>query len=159
MQVAHPSHLLTYSVQLGKPLRYAVELSDASLTFCMKLYHSPVRFRLRVGHPFTNSPSKPPPMKLEPDLLEAKHWIYPLNKPKRDYQFNIVKHCLFENTLVALPTGLGKTFIAGVIMLNCMFNLIEHHIHTSFAEFRTNLQTIGGFRKARSFSWRPRSLL
>ncbi|KAK7064429.1 ATP-dependent DNA helicase mph1 [Favolaschia claudopus] len=60
----------------------------------------------------------PRPMKLRPDLLEAKHWIYPLNHPKRDYQFNIVKHCLFDNTIVALPTGLGKTFIAGVVMLN-----------------------------------------
>ncbi|OAX39009.1 P-loop containing nucleoside triphosphate hydrolase protein [Rhizopogon vinicolor AM-OR11-026] len=60
----------------------------------------------------------PPPMKLKVDMLEAKHWIYPLNQPKRDYQFNIVKHCLFDNTLVALPTGLGKTFIAGVVMLN-----------------------------------------
>ncbi|CAA7264708.1 unnamed protein product [Cyclocybe aegerita] len=60
----------------------------------------------------------PPPMKLTPDLLEAKHWIYPINHPKRDYQFNIVKNSLFENTLVALPTGLGKTFIAGVVMLN-----------------------------------------
>ncbi|KAI6134141.1 hypothetical protein EV401DRAFT_1909732 [Pisolithus croceorrhizus] len=60
----------------------------------------------------------PPPMKLKVDLLEAKHWIYPLNHPKRDYQFNIVQRCLFDNTLVALPTGLGKTFIAGVVMLN-----------------------------------------
>ncbi|KAH9950517.1 P-loop containing nucleoside triphosphate hydrolase protein [Amylocystis lapponica] len=60
----------------------------------------------------------PPPMKLVPDLLAARRWIYPLNQPKRDYQFNIVKHSLFENTLVALPTGLGKTFIAGVVMLN-----------------------------------------
>jgi ATP-dependent DNA helicase MPH1 len=59
-------------------------------------------------------------MKLKADPLSIKHWTYPLNKPKRDYQFNIVKHSLFENTLVALPTGLGKTFIAGVVMLNCM---------------------------------------
>ncbi|EPQ60917.1 P-loop containing nucleoside triphosphate hydrolase protein [Gloeophyllum trabeum ATCC 11539] len=61
---------------------------------------------------------QPPPMKLQPDRLAMKTWIYPLNKPKRDYQFNIVRNSLFENTLVALPTGLGKTFIAGVVMLN-----------------------------------------
>ncbi|KAI9512645.1 hypothetical protein F5148DRAFT_1145967 [Russula earlei] len=60
----------------------------------------------------------PPPMKLQPDLLAAQRWIYPLNRPKRDYQFNISRHCLFDNTLVSLPTGLGKTFIAGVVMLN-----------------------------------------
>ncbi|KAK7694443.1 hypothetical protein QCA50_001629 [Cerrena zonata] len=60
----------------------------------------------------------PPPMKLKPDLLSVRRWIYPLNQTRRDYQFNIVKKCLFENTLVALPTGLGKTFIAGVVMLN-----------------------------------------
>jgi ATP-dependent DNA helicase MPH1 len=58
-------------------------------------------------------------MKLKPDLLEAKHWLYPLNKPKRDFQYNIVKHSLFENTIVSVPTGMGKTFIAGAIMLNC----------------------------------------
>lgn len=62
-------------------------------------------------------------MKLIPDLLEAKHWIYPLNRPKRDYQYNIVKRCLFDNTIVALPTGLGKTFIAGVVMLNCKLSI------------------------------------
>ncbi|KXN84777.1 ATP-dependent DNA helicase mfh1 [Leucoagaricus sp. SymC.cos] len=62
--------------------------------------------------------SHPPPMKLKPDLLEAKHWLYPLNKPKRDYQFNIIKKSLFENTIISVPTGMGKTFIAGVVMLN-----------------------------------------
>ncbi|KAK9694808.1 3'-5' DNA helicase [Basidiobolus ranarum] len=45
-------------------------------------------------------------------------WIYPTNYPIRDYQFNIVSKALFENTLVALPTGLGKTFVAAVIMYN-----------------------------------------
>jgi ATP-dependent DNA helicase MPH1 len=29
------------------------------------------------------------------------------------------RNCLFDNALVALPTGLGKTFIAGIVMLNC----------------------------------------
>ena len=70
-------------------------------------------------------------MKLEPDLLAARRWIYPRNQEKRDYQFNIVKRCLFENTLVALPTGLGKTFIAGVVMLNCKSSYTEYYLHTN----------------------------
>ncbi|GAB1311136.1 3'-5' DNA helicase [Madurella fahalii] len=50
---------------------------------------------------------------------ELATWVYPLNLgPIRDYQFSIVKNGLFNNTLVALPTGLGKTFIAATIMLN-----------------------------------------
>lgn len=64
------------------------------------------------------SSRSPPLFKHKPDLLLAKHWIYPINIPKRDYQRNIVQDSLFENSLVSLPTGLGKTFIAGVIMLN-----------------------------------------
>lgn len=62
---------------------------------------------------------QPPPMKLTADRTATEAWLYPLNRPKRDYQFNIVRECLFNNTLVALPTGLGKTFIAGSVMLNC----------------------------------------
>ncbi|XP_017889156.1 uncharacterized protein LOC108630379 [Ceratina calcarata] len=52
------------------------------------------------------------------DISAGKTWIYPENYPIRDYQFNIVKSCLYTNTLVCLPTGLGKTFIAAVIMYN-----------------------------------------
>ncbi len=55
---------------------------------------------------------------LEIDEKAAETWLYPLNKPLRDYQYNIVKKCLFNNTLVCLPTGLGKTFIAAVVLFN-----------------------------------------
>ena len=52
------------------------------------------------------------------DCSAGDTYIYPINYPVRDYQFNIVKKCLFKNTLVCLPTGLGKTFIAAVVMYN-----------------------------------------
>ncbi|CAL7946688.1 unnamed protein product [Xylocopa violacea] len=52
------------------------------------------------------------------DLSAGKTWIYPENYPVRDYQFNIVQACLYNNTMVCLPTGLGKTFIAAVVMYN-----------------------------------------
>ncbi|KIW18174.1 hypothetical protein PV08_02462 [Exophiala spinifera] len=46
-------------------------------------------------------------------------WVYPTNLGRiRDYQYNIVHKGLFHNLLVALPTGLGKTFIAATVMLN-----------------------------------------
>lgn len=45
-------------------------------------------------------------------------WIYPTNLEIRQYQFNITQQCLFKNTLVILPTGLGKTFIAATVMYN-----------------------------------------
>ncbi|KAJ2951902.1 hypothetical protein O0L34_g4153 [Tuta absoluta] len=52
------------------------------------------------------------------DKLTGQTWIYPTNYPVRDYQFNIIKAAILKNTLVSLPTGLGKTFIAAVIMYN-----------------------------------------
>lgn len=48
-----------------------------------------------------------------------KTWVYPLNLGDiRDYQYSIVSNGLYNNLLVALPTGLGKTCIAATIMLN-----------------------------------------
>ncbi len=52
------------------------------------------------------------------DYSAGRTWLYPINMEKRDYQLRIVQTCLFHNTLVCLPTGLGKTFIAAVVMYN-----------------------------------------
>nr|XP_020446624.1 LOW QUALITY PROTEIN: Fanconi anemia group M protein [Monopterus albus] len=52
------------------------------------------------------------------DSSSAKVWIYPTNYPIRGYQLKISEAALFQNTLVCLPTGLGKTFIASVVMYN-----------------------------------------
>lgn len=52
------------------------------------------------------------------DLETGNVWIYPTNYPIRDYQYQIVEIALYKNTLVTLPTGLGKTFIAAVLMYN-----------------------------------------
>ncbi|KAJ7989258.1 hypothetical protein DPEC_G00317620 [Dallia pectoralis] len=54
----------------------------------------------------------------ELDGSSAQLWIYPTNYPLRDYQLKISEAALFQNTLVCLPTGLGKTFIAAVVMYN-----------------------------------------
>ncbi|XP_014274133.1 DEAD-box ATP-dependent DNA helicase Fancm [Halyomorpha halys] len=51
-------------------------------------------------------------------LDAGKTYIYPTNYPVRQYQATMVKTALFKNTMVSLPTGLGKTFIAAVVMYN-----------------------------------------
>ena len=67
--------------------------------------------------PLANKQEKPTHHKLVGDELTT--WIYPMNVGTiREYQFNIVARGLYHNLLVALPTGLGKTFIAATIMLN-----------------------------------------
>lgn len=71
----------------------------------------------RHAWPLVNKNEPPTHHELDPDAV--KTWVYPTNLGKiRDYQFNIVARGLFHNLLVALPTGLGKTFIAATIMLN-----------------------------------------
>ncbi|CAK7240916.1 MAG: 3'-5' DNA helicase [Sporothrix thermara] len=71
------------------------------------------------NHAFVSDrpPEKPTHHKIDKEAM--KTWVYPTNLgPIRDYQFSIVKSSLFNNTLVALPTGLGKTFIAATVILN-----------------------------------------
>lgn len=66
--------------------------------------------------------SASPPKEIENipgfDMEAGNVWIYPTNYPIRNYQFQIVEKALMMNTLVTLPTGLGKTFIAAVLMYN-----------------------------------------
>ncbi|KAH0544204.1 hypothetical protein FGG08_001649 [Glutinoglossum americanum] len=71
----------------------------------------------RRNWPPANSQEPPTHHKLDTKAMET--WVFPTNLGTiRDYQFNIVQKGLFHNLLVALPTGLGKTFIAATIMLN-----------------------------------------
>ncbi|ORY00223.1 hypothetical protein BCR34DRAFT_606324 [Clohesyomyces aquaticus] len=68
---------------------------------------------------FVATQREEPPTHHKIDREAMKTWVYPTNLGEpRDYQFNIVARGLFHNLLVALPTGLGKTFIAATIMLN-----------------------------------------
>ncbi|VEU34307.1 unnamed protein product [Pseudo-nitzschia multistriata] len=58
------------------------------------------------------------PVPHNPDA--ALTYIYPKHPdfPTRDYQLEITETALRYNTLVSLPTGLGKTHIAAVVMYN-----------------------------------------
>ncbi|KAI8583153.1 hypothetical protein K450DRAFT_117555 [Umbelopsis ramanniana AG] len=92
--------------------------------------NSPVNRQSGSGFSFntvTNAPAPQAPPAPPPEDAQCAHffdaeacttWVYPINYPIRNYQFNIVQRALFNNTLVAMPTGLGKTFIAAVVMYN-----------------------------------------
>ncbi|XP_052900196.1 Fanconi anemia group M protein homolog [Anopheles moucheti] len=81
-----------------------VELLDTSVT---DLMDDPYRMKLRRNSNCDGF-----------DQSLGDSWIYPANYPMRRYQFAITEAALFKNTLVVLPTGLGKTFIAAVVMYN-----------------------------------------
>lgn len=75
----------------------------------------PMSFEQDLSPPDKNEP--PSQHKLDEEAIAT--WVYPTNLGRiRDYQFNITQKGLFHNLLVALPTGLGKTFIAATVMLN-----------------------------------------
>jgi len=48
----------------------------------------------------------------------AVNWVYPISVPEREYQMTAISAALLTNALVCLPTGLGKTLIAAVVMHN-----------------------------------------
>ena len=67
--------------------------------------------------PLANKEEPPTHHGIDRQAMET--WVYPTNLGKtREYQYSIVRGGLYHNMLVALPTGLGKTFIAATIMLN-----------------------------------------
>ena len=71
----------------------------------------------RHNWPMANREEPATHHKLDPEALAT--WVYPTNLGTiREYQYSIVARGLYHNMLVALPTGLGKTFIAATIMLN-----------------------------------------
>lgn len=71
---------------------------------------------------FTKSPSSQTPANPGPcigfDRYAGKRWIYPNNMTIRGYQKKAVETALFANSMIVLPTGFGKTFIAAVVMYN-----------------------------------------
>ncbi|KAF7255648.1 hypothetical protein EG68_08052 [Paragonimus skrjabini miyazakii] len=86
-------------------------------TSCIDQFRERIRTRLPVNYRPTGNDAD----HLEGFDIEAgRTWIYPTNGSLRDYQFYITEQCLYKNTLVCLPTGLGKTFIAAVVLHNFM---------------------------------------
>lgn len=73
---------------------------------------------VEIFQPQKQASKKDSPCHHRMDAVALATYIYPKNLPIRDYQYNIVYRSFFHNIVVALPTGLGKTFIASTVMLN-----------------------------------------
>lgn len=53
---------------------------------------------------------------MDPQAVQT--YVYPAQISRRQYQYDIARNALLTNSLVCLPTGLGKTLIAAVVMYN-----------------------------------------
>jgi ERCC4-related helicase len=73
---------------------------------------------LALNFPPVERERRPTDRYIPSDSATLRTFLYPSNVPRRDYQFEISKICFQHNTLVCLPTGTGKTFIAAVVMMN-----------------------------------------
>ncbi|EAY14451.1 Type III restriction enzyme, res subunit family protein [Trichomonas vaginalis G3] len=71
-----------------------------------------------LNFPPTEILRKPDDKYVEADKDKLMTFLYPCDVPRRNYQYDISQACFKENTLVCLPTGTGKTFIASVVMMN-----------------------------------------
>ena len=70
----------------------------------------------KINIPLANSGAQP-----ETEIISCRgrEWIYPAYGERiREYQFRIIVTALYNNTLICLPTGLGKTFIGAAVMYN-----------------------------------------
>jgi Fanconi anemia group M protein len=73
---------------------------------------------LALNFPPTETDRRSTDSYIPSDPSTLRTFLYPANVDLRDYQFDISKLCFQHNTLVCLPTGSGKTFIAAVVMMN-----------------------------------------
>jgi Fanconi anemia group M protein len=78
-----------------------------------------------------------------PDFV-SHPWINPGTIEKRAYQDAIVKTCLTGNTLVVVPTGLGKTSIAAIVA--------AERLHRAFELSKNKPAQPAGFVSADSYS-------
>ena len=118
-----PPQTRSSSFQLGQNQRLAAPLANLRQTTLFGTHASdtssqtPSQSVRRHNWPLANREEPPTHHQLDREALAT--WVYPTNLGViREYQYSIVARALYHNTLVALPTGLGKTFIAATIMLN-----------------------------------------
>ncbi|KIH86976.1 dead box helicase [Sporothrix brasiliensis 5110] len=101
------------------PLRLSGQQSFRQTTLYGDTLQAEASQAVHHNHAFVSDMPAEKPTHHKIDKEAMKTWVYPTNLGAiRDYQFSIVKNSLFNNTLVALPTGLGKTFIAATVILN-----------------------------------------
>lgn len=93
------------------------------------------------------------------DSEAGKTWIYPTNKPVRKYQRDIVETCIFQNTLVTLPTGLGMILI--IIFLSSNLENLTIKFFLSYIKGKHSLLLLScttffvGIPEEKSSLWLP----
>ncbi len=103
-----------------QPLQKSTSFRQTTLFGINTTQQEPARTQTQSkAHNWPLANRNEPPTHHEIDQEAMGTWVYPTNLGViREYQYNIVHKGLFHNILVALPTGLGKTFIAATVMLN-----------------------------------------